>query len=198
MTCHFMPRKINFSSEVIMDMELYINWKDHRLSFSNCTGFLGPSVMREIWLPRPYLHHLTSVYDRDQITANSDYLEASASNGLVWWIEITAGIQCSFDFTFYPFDHQECIVKLSSNSFPHDVVSYSSNKLIRSNYGIQHDLHYSVEYSMLAEDEDLTFFGGNYHYTSCGFVISLDRKLSQPVVNLFLPSAFIVIISFFG
>ena len=181
-----------------MDLELYINWKDVRLNFSNCTGFLGPSTMKEIWLPRPYLHHLTSVYGQSQITADSDYLEASASNGLVWWIEITAGIQCYFDFSFYPFDHQECTVRFSSNSFPLDIVSYSALGLEKSNYGIEHDLHYSVEYKVLTDERDLSFFGGNYYYASCGFVILLDRNISQAMINMLLPSAFIVIIGFFG
>ena len=184
------------SSGIILDIGLYINWNDKRLKFSNCTGIVDPSTMKEIWLPKPYLHHLISRDNPDQVIGTSDYLEATSSDGFYWWLEIIFGIQCSFDFTFYPFDEQVCSVKFQSNSFPNEVVKYSTWYITKSIYGIEHDLKYRLQFSEMTADDDLVLFDGSYNFSSCGFYIKLDRKLTPAVLNFFVPSLLIVIITF--
>ena len=184
------------SSVIILDMGLYINWNDKRLKYSNCTGIVNPSVMKDIWLPKPYLHHLISRDNPDQVIDTSSYLEATSSEGFYWWLEIIFGIQCSFDFTYYPFDEQVCSVKFQSTSFPIEVVQYSTWYLLKSVYGIEHDLKYRVEFVQMKEDQDLVLYDGSYNWSTCGFNIKLDRKLTPAVLNFFVPSVLIVIITF--
>ena len=154
-------------------------------------------TMKEIWLPRPYLWHLTSRESPMQVLANSDYLEATSSGGLNLWMEIIFGIKCSFDFSFYPFDKHKCYAKFSS-AFPEEAVRYLTSGLERSFYGLEQTLMYEVEYEEITQREELSFFDGFHNWSACGFYIHLDRKVSPALINFFMPSVFIVIITFCG
>ena len=197
-TVNKVPTHLISSSEVMINLEIYMEWNDHRLNFSDCVGMMNPSIMNDIWLPQPFLQYLSSVHQPEQITGNYGYLEATPKDGFIWWIEIIAVIQCPFDFTFYPFDKQECMVKFSSFSFPEDVVLHSSKELSKSYNGIERAFKYSVEYTIMTAKEDLSFFDGDHIYSACGLFINLARNFSPAIINFFLPSFFIVIITFFG
>ena len=90
------------------------------------------------------------------------------------------------------------MVKFSSFSFPEDVVLHSSKELSKSYNGIERAFKYSVEYTIMTTKEDLSFFDGDHIYSACGFFINLARNFSPAIINFFLPSFFIVIITFFG
>ena len=111
-----MQRKIFFSSEIRIEMGLYLMWFDKRLNISDCEGIVDPSTMEQIWVPQPYLWNLSSRYSPNQVTTKPNYLRASPYEGLTWWLELVFDVQCSFDFVFYPFDKQECGVKLDRKS----------------------------------------------------------------------------------
>ena len=181
----------------MIDLELYMEWNDLRLNFSDCLGIVSPTAMKDVWLPQPHLHYLSSVYQPKQVTGNNVYLEATP-DGFKWWIGIIAKIQCPFDFTFYPFDKQECNLKFTSFLFPEDVVLYSSKELSKSYYGIEHVLKYSVEYTLMTAKEDLSLFDGDHIYSACGLFIKLSRRFSPAIIKFFFPSFFIVIITFLG
>ena len=179
-------------------MGLYIMWSDKRLNISDCEGIVDPSGMEEIWVPKPYLWSLSSRYSPNQVTTKPDYLAASPSQGLHWWIELIFDVQCSFDFVYYPFDRQECGVKFSSSYLPEDMMEYSNLGLItdKNIFGIQHPLTYEVKYTVMTSKEDRVVITGTHNLSSCGFFINLDRKFSPAIINFFMPSSFIVIIAF--
>ena len=77
-------------------------------------------------------------------------------------------------------------------------MQYSSWGLDKSNYGIEHELKYRVEYIIMTTEEELSFFDGEKSYSACGFFIRLERYFTQAIINHFMPSFFIVIIAFFG
>lgn len=173
-------------------------WNDLRLNFSDCNGLVDPSTMNEIWLPQPYLHRLSAIHERNQVTRNSFLFEASPKDGFRWWIETIVVIQCRFDFTFYPFDKQRCSVKFTSNTFDENAVKYFSWGLSKSPYGVDYDLMYSVDYTIMTAEEDLSFSDDTDTYSACGFFIDLERYFTPAIINHFMPSLFIVIIAFFG
>ena len=111
--------------------------------------------------------------------------------------DLSLGIHCPFDFTLFPFDIQKCNVKLGSKLFPEEYIKYSTIALSQSPYGIQPALKYEVTYAEMKDPEDLTFFD-YYNWSVCGFYINLERKFSPAIINIFLPSTFIVIIAFCG
>ena len=130
----------------------------------------------------------------ERIAVKTDYVEASSS-GFLWWLDMILGIQCPFDFTFYPFDKQTCKAKFSSYYYPKEVVQYSAAGLKSSPNQIQHSLKYNVEYVEMT-GADLALFNGYYNYSTCGFYINMERKLRPAIINYFLPSSIVVIIAF--
>ena len=83
-----------------------MTWNDLRLTFSDCDGLVSPHTMKEIWLPHPYLHRLSSTEEKLHVAGNVDFLQATPQGGFRWWIETIVVIQCQFEFSFYPFDKQ--------------------------------------------------------------------------------------------
>ena len=182
------------SFEILIDMGIYMSWNDTRLNISACEGILDPYTKEQIWLPNPYLFYLS--FNANPFNElKSEYLTAK-SGVLHWWLESNFGLKCTFDFTFYPFDQHECRFKLSSSSFPVGIVNYSSNGVVKSRYGMEHPIKYDVGYTEMTTPEDLNFVGGNYNWSTCGFYIKLDRKWSTNIINFYLPSMLIVIITF--
>ena len=178
-------------------MGLYLMWFDKRLNISDCEGIVDPSTMEQIWVPQPYLWNLSSRYSPNQVTTKPNYLRASPYEGLTWWLELVFDVQCSFDFVFYPFDKQECGVKFSSSMLPYEVIRYSVVGLQDETiFGNQHPLKYEVKFTTMTSRKDLVLFNGIYNHSTCGFYINLDRKFSSAVINFYLPSGFVVIISF--
>ena len=113
-------------------------------------------------------------------------------------MEISVGVRCSLDLTLYPFDRHECKVKFSSSSFPLEVVRYYTSGLSKSRLGIEHPLKYHVGYTEMTQEKDFLFVGTHSNWSTCGFYVKLDRKLSPAIINFLVPSMLIVIISFCG
>ena len=120
-----------------------MGWPDTRLvSNMNCTGLPDPEIFKKIWRPHPFLYYSSSIEVVDTLKEKTELFEKTPE-ALSWWLKADLGIQCRFDFSYYPFDTNTCTVKLSSMNLRDSVVKYvtsSINADFDAKTTVQHEL----------------------------------------------------------
>ena len=186
--CKLILRNIS-SSEIELELTLMVYWNDERLNVTgNCDGFIDNSTLEKIWIPKPDIYHKSFIEKIERIGGTTDYFSADPST-LYWYLELYVGIQCPFDFSFYPFDTHQCNVLFTSFFHTDEVVNYTSWNLDDESKENQHALEYDVEYNMMTD-------GDQYGYPTCGFTVKLKRHLEAAIINKFIPSFMIVMVAF--
>ena len=164
-------------------------WKDERLNISeDCVGFINNSTLTRIWTPQPDINHKSFIRIVERIGGTTDFYSADPGS-LRWYLHLVVGIQCPFDFSFYPFDVQWCNITFRSHFHTDKVVQYSSYGLYDDSKEIQQALKYGVQYEKLSD-------ASYYNYSTSGFNIKLTRHLRNAFINTFIPSFIIVMIAF--
>ena len=187
--CKLILRNIS-SSEIELELTLMVYWNDERLNVTmNCDGFIDNSTLEKIWIPKPDIHHKSFIEKIERIGGTTDYFSADPDY-LHWYLELYVGIQCPFDFSFYPFDTHQCNVLFTSFFHTHEDVNYTSWDLTDDSTNIQHALKYDVGYKIIG-DEDLSD-----NSPTCGFTVKLKRHLSAAFITKFIPSFMMVMIAF--
>ena len=108
-----------------------------------------------------------------------------------WEIELVLRIQCPFDFSYYPFDNQECSVKFASYFHTDDVIKYITWQLEDISGTIQQALEYDIKYKIISSQNDLKhkyFTCKECNYSVSGFNVKLNRKLGPAFINIYIPS----------
>ena len=186
---YFIPKK-HFSSEIELELIVEFYWYDTRLNVTDCDGFIDKSTLQKIWTPQPDVLHKSFIEKVERIGGTTDYISADPDY-LYWWLKLYVGIQCPFDFSFYPFDTHHCDVLFQSHVHTNKVVNYTSSDPYDESMEIQHALKYDVEYKIQTNEEKLS-----YDYPTCGFTVKLSRHLQAALINKFIPSFMLVMISF--
>ena len=189
----------NFSSQIELELTVNFNWSDSRLNITgHCLGFIDNETIKEIWIPRPYIPHLSYITTVGRLIASTEFFQADPDL-FHWELELVLRLQCPFDFSFYPFDVQLCQVKFTSYFHTDDVVRYSTRTLQDLSAKIQQSLEYNIEYKVISSEKDLVhqyFSCAECSYSVSGFCVKLRRKLSTSIINLFIPSLITVMIAF--
>ena len=179
-----------FSSEIELDIVLDISWNDKRLKITgDCHGFIDNSTLTRIWTPRADIHHKSSIKIVERIGGTTDFYSADPDY-IYWYLQLVVGIQCPFDFSFYPFDDQWCNILLTSHFHTDQVVQYSSWALYDESKEIQQALKYRVQYEKLPDASCCD------NYSTSGFKVKLTRHLANAFINTFIPSFITVMIAF--
>ena len=153
-------------------------------------------------MPRPYIPHLSSIATVGRLIGSTEFFQADPDL-FNWELELVLGLQCPYDFYFYPFDVQLCQVKFTSYFHTDDVVRYSTRKLQDVSDNIQQSLEYNIEYKIISSKKDLVqqYFSTSAKCPECsysvsGFWVKLRRKWSTSIINIFIPSLITVMIAF--
>ena len=181
----------------MLGVKLTILWTDARLNVTDCKGYIPSSLVKDMWLPRPYMLS-TSYIELIKTTVATEYHAFEPPNLFVWYQELNIGVQCPFDFSYYPFDSHSCKVQFHSASYTDKVVHYSS-RLKDSSHHLQHAVKYDVAYREFSDEKDFYMAYSNdssISYSACGFYIDLNRKRGPSIINIFIPSFLIVLIAF--
>ena len=169
---------------------MYLFWNDERLNVTDkCEGFIDHPILQKIWRPRPDIPHTSFIEKTERIGGTTDYYSADP-NSLFWYLELNIGIQCPFDYSFYPFDTNECDVLFISHFYSDQDVNYTSLGLVDESKEIQHSLKYDVEYKEISDEA----FPPKIPAT--GFTVKLSRRLGAAFINKFIPSSLIVVLAF--
>ena len=133
-------------------MKLTLTWKDSRLNVSDCDGEIDRNVVEEMWVPRPYMVSTSYIESVKSTTAMYSYT-AYKVPVFLWYQELNIGVQCPFEFSYYPFDSHSCMIQFISNSYTDKVVQYNST-FFDDSHRLQHALKYDIKYRNFTNEED--------------------------------------------
>ena len=125
-----------------------------------------------------------------------DYYIFQPPDVFIRYQELNIGVECPFEFSYYPFDSHTCMLQFHSSQYTDNVVNYTCELTDASDH-LQHALKYNIAYREFTDEED--FFVGysaTQQFSACGFYIDLQRKRGPAILNIFIPSFLIVLIAF--
>ena len=182
---------------VELGVRLQTEWTDTRLNgtIPGCYGRIYSPAVDEIWIPRPYMVS-TAFIEPVETIAETDFYYFEPDHMFHRYQELNIGVQCPFEFSYYPFDAHTCKVQFHSSSYTSSVVNYTSELKVASD-NLQHALKYDIAYREFTDEKDLVVsMSEEDHYSACGFYIDLRRKRGPAILNIFIPSFLIVLIAF--
>jgi hypothetical protein len=187
-----------FSSEISLQMTFNMEWNDSRLrDGQNCIGELDPEASRQIWRPDPYVFYSSFTNIVETMNGKSESITMSPE-GLLWWMEADIGLQCPFDFSYYPFDVQRCKFMVSSTTSTISTLVFKTTKILDRSQFIQQELQYDIEFEKFNKAEDFSWMGmSGSNFSTTGFYVTLKRKSSASLITTFIPSFLVVLCSFF-
>ena len=103
-------------------------------------------------------------------------------------------LSCDMDFQRYPFDSHQCFFRAGSYSYDDSIVKCSSTLRYAHN-AKQRNLQYIVTLDDLPHDYQVYIFNDTKRWASCGFTVKLERTKSQMIIQVYLTSISLVIIS---
>ncbi|CAD5220170.1 unnamed protein product [Bursaphelenchus okinawaensis] len=185
------------------DFYLYMSWKDTNLSHSmgHYQSVTDLEILKTIWIPDLYLSNSRISSFHDVLVPNFS-LFIDENGHIAYSGRITATVSCNFDLENYPMDRQMCNLKIVSYAyiasqvnitwFDEDAIRYSSHIhmpefYIEKIFDTQCDGTY--RYAIMEE----TYREAPFSCLSTN--ILLKRSAAYHVVQSYLPSALIVMIS---
>lgn len=169
-------------------------WKDHRLKYiaNNQFGYVSINDDGVIWTPDTFFVNEKKGHGFDVLRPNvfikiypDGYVECSK--------KVSVTLACPMDFTRFPFDKQQCSVRMESYGSGTDsiILKWKQHSAI------------SISESMvlpLFQVDKLVSSSGSIHLTTVEYSflnisIYFTRRLSYYVHQVFLPSILIVILS---
>ena len=182
---------------VVLGVRLQTQWTDTRLNgtIPGCYGRIYSPAIDQIWIPRPYMAS-TAFIEPVKTNTETEHYFFEPEHHFFCYQELNIGVQCPFEFSYYPFDSHTCKVQFRSSSYTDAVVNYTSEFAVASE-NLQHALKYDIAYREFTDEKDLIVsLSEEDHYSACGFYIDLRRKRGPAILNIFIPSFLIVLIAF--
>ncbi|CAD5227011.1 unnamed protein product [Bursaphelenchus xylophilus] len=185
------------------DFYLYMSWKDRNLShtFPQYQMITDLEVLRSIWIPDLYLSNSRISNFHDVLVPNfSIFIDENGH--LAYSGRITATVACNFDLETYPMDRQLCKLKIVSYAYIASQVNITwfDEDPIRYSTHIHLPEFYIESISSSQCDGTYRYAITEENYREAPFSclstnILLKRSAAYHVVQSYLPSALIVMIS---
>uniref|UniRef100_A0A914CZU1 Uncharacterized protein n=1 Tax=Acrobeloides nanus TaxID=290746 RepID=A0A914CZU1_9BILA len=185
------------SMDFQLDIYFQERWIDERLAHNNSKRILvkDPHLFNMIWHPDLYFanartadfHHVTS----------PNFLVWIYPNGTVWYdCRISMTVICMLSLRRYPLDSQRCTLRILSYAYDVDqlVVEWSSEGAADSNSEIRMPDMKLRE--IIPASRNDTYATGIWSCATAEFI--MDRELMHHIIQSYMPTALIVIISWFS
>uniref|UniRef100_A0A183CGE8 Neur_chan_LBD domain-containing protein n=1 Tax=Globodera pallida TaxID=36090 RepID=A0A183CGE8_GLOPA len=186
------------------DLYLYLSWQDPSLNHSDFDYVLlnDPKIRHYIWLPDLYFANSRTSRFHEVIAPNLN-LFIDRNGTIAYSTRITLSVACNLELSLYPMDSQKCAIQMLSYAYVENQVSFSWFDIIdatRYNPDIQ-----LPEFKIVNLTNE--YCDGIYNYAimehsfkrdkfSClEAIIHLNRQIGYHVVQSFIPTGMIVMIS---
>ena len=188
-------------STITLSLELNLKWRDDRLIFSkNITQSLiklPPSIQNALWIPDIFIFGLHRV-NQLELTQKFVYMYQANATDLVFTDAFEIDMFCNMTFKYFPFDSQNCDFLITSYSSTDTDILFKFNSIdFQINDQISHLKYHIVDIQPVKEfkSEFLEANGSRGNWSITGFSVSLSRKKMKYIVDYFMPSGLLVIIS---
>ncbi|XP_070554454.1 glycine receptor subunit alphaZ1-like [Ptychodera flava] len=181
------------SMEYTVDIDFYVSWMDDRLTH-NTSDLVFQTVesIKKFWLPDLYFVNEKNGALHTVLSENIALL-LKGNGTIVYATRLTLTLSCYMELQLFPLDIQHCMLKVRSYAYNVDHVKlhWTSRKTPISGGDIT-----VPQFEFTHNDTYETVVGmplGNYSTLTA--VFTLERSLGFFIINLFLPSFLLVIIS---
>ena len=198
------PHISEVDMEIKVDFYLRQQWIDHRLKFEfpqdddlECIP-LTEQFGSKIWFPDTFFQNEKDSFVH-AATVNNVFFRWYPNGRILMSRRMTLTASCPMDLTNFPMDHQVCGIHTSSYGLPDHAVKYDWESERSS-------VHFGPYSSALLQNFRLAgyrqrktveeFSTGNYTTLICDFLLS--RAISYYLIEVYIPSALVVIISWFA
>uniref|UniRef100_A0A7E4VN77 Neur_chan_LBD domain-containing protein n=1 Tax=Panagrellus redivivus TaxID=6233 RepID=A0A7E4VN77_PANRE len=186
-----------------VDLYLYMSWNDYTLNHTEPEYILvnDPKVREQIWLPDLYFANARTAFFHD-VTVPNFNLFIAQDGTIAYSSRVTLTVACNLMLSHYPMDHQVCQIKILS-------YAYIANQ-VNVTWFSREPIRYNPEIGLpefIIQNIDKSYCDGTYMYAimqgshridkfSClEALIFLRRAVGYHVVQSYIPTALIVIIS---
>ena len=175
-------------------LSFYVFWNDSRvvrLKEGDRNLPLGAKDLGKYFLPDFYIYNLLDFKQSEF----ADPLKALSikPNGLLWlYMEGIVTVGCSMDFSKYPYDTHRCKYLMGSTVYPDSLMAFNSSYSFSPDF--QRPLQYQIDIEDLTPKEKLTIYASG-NYSVAGFWIKLERKIISHILQIIMPSAMFVVVS---
>ncbi|KAI6171345.1 Glycine receptor subunit beta-type 4 [Aphelenchoides bicaudatus] len=186
-----------------MTFYIYCNWHDPKLRHSSPELKLinDPIILKSIWRPDLYLANSRNSMFHDILLPNFSIFVDSNGN-VAYSTRITATITCSFELQDYPMDSQKCYLRIVSYATLNkdvNVIWFADDPLrYRNNIGLPEFSLQGIHHNYCNGTYKYAITESNYKQGAFSCLqanIRLKRSAAYHVIQSYIPSAFIVVIS---
>uniref|UniRef100_A0A0N5A3I8 Neur_chan_LBD domain-containing protein n=1 Tax=Parastrongyloides trichosuri TaxID=131310 RepID=A0A0N5A3I8_PARTI len=185
------------------DVYMYMSWNDPILAHTENHTILinSPSVLSKLWRPDLYFSNSRSAAFHE-VTVPNFSMFVDRHGTIAYGTRITLNVACTLVLNAYPFDNQHCVIKVLSYAYITKVMNVT---WFRDNPILYNEEIGLPEFDIIGITEH--YCDGTYKYArtettykrdtfNClSLNIHLRRSIGYHVVQTYIPTALIVIIS---
>ena len=184
------------TSDFMISMYLRQAWEDPRLSFSTTDGKtkqirFPEDSWKQIWIPDTFVRKARKVNVDDDM-ASSRLLRVKSDGHVFYVMKLSMVVSSRFDLHRFPFDKQQVELNFESFGYTMDVLHFSPTS---HPIDVERDLPISQFRTTGVHSEDCSENYTSGAYPCLQMAIGLERSSYQFVLQFYLPSILIVILS---
>ncbi|XP_045108673.1 glycine receptor subunit alpha-2-like [Portunus trituberculatus] len=183
---------------VVLEINLRVRWRDKRLRPPPSLPPddylpLDPAFLGRLWVPDLYIAHSEGGVTPSLLTQIASvwiYGNATVDYSGNMFVRVS----CSMNYNWFPRDHQICLINMQSYAY-----TLARNEYIWMSPGLEvgHTISSEQFLVRLEKVDARTKVEDSYGaYPALAFRIHLTRRLSSVLLQLYLPSALFVVVSF--
>ncbi|CAJ0597354.1 unnamed protein product [Cylicocyclus nassatus] len=200
----FIEGMSSFSAQTMdyhLDMYFQQEWYDHRLAHNNSVPILirDKKVFAEMWHPDVYFANAKSA-SFQEITDDNFFLWIYP-DGRIWYdTRISVIVSCNMDLWKYPLDSQNCPLRILSYAYPESTLRLIWFLSEDGTPAIDRNREITMP-DMQLKDIQTGYCNGTYAtgvWSCISAVFYVEREMMHHVMQTYLPTALIVVISWFS
>ncbi|XP_045125098.1 glycine receptor subunit alpha-2-like [Portunus trituberculatus] len=191
-----------------LEWYLRIYWKDYRVNPPNPAQIsakmndsfpwfnVDPAHTAHLWLPTAYIDHAKAI-NVPTFLVRPHSLRVTEDKLLRYSLALITTVSCTMDFTAFPLDEQTCYMRLMSYQYRSFEVEYKwGERAVETSPSLATDqftVSFEADHSARGFYRDANNTQGTFPLVQMQVVLS--RKLSYYLLNIYLPSALVVGVS---
>ena len=199
----------DFERTIKLNMYFIVKWWEPRIVINHTTTILQTDRSAQgVFVPIPMANldilwtPDIEVYEMNSFDSAKVFKEPMASlkinqSGIMRYSSVAKlTMSCGMDFEKYPFDSHYCIFRAGSYAH-HDEIVNCTAKLVKYEVYEQQTLQYMVRLENLPSKYH-TWHTPEHGWATCGFGIELKRTKTQMIIQVYLTSISLVLVTWFS
>ncbi|VDM60464.1 unnamed protein product [Angiostrongylus costaricensis] len=188
----------NVNMEYSVQLTFRESWMDERLKYGEKNDdhpdFLILTTGKQIWMPDSFFQNEKHAY-KHMIDKPNVLIRVHKDGTILYSVRISMVLSCPMHLQFYPMDVQQCYIDLASYAYTTKDIEYvwKSHDPVQLKHGLSSSLP-----SFQLNNVSTTYCTSKTNtgtYSCLRTVLQLRRQLSYYLLQLYIPSCMLVIVS---